>query len=326
MKMIRTKSYAIIFDERSGLEIRTGINGYDDPFSLEFPSLLDIGIMGECKGNCSFCYQGEERQENMSLEKYKKIIDESSPYVTQVALGGRGDPDQHADFEEILKYTREKGVIPNYTTSGRDFSEKHACISKEYVGAVAVSDYGKEFTYSAIRILQQAKIKTNIHMVLSSASLQKAIRLLNGEDVWNSNVDIDNLNAVIFLLFKPVGRGVSLKSNCLSKDQVKEFAAALVNAKCSFSVGLDSCLVCSILTEAKCFSEKQMQCIDTCEAARMSAYITPDMKLKPCSFAGNDTAIPLTNSTIRSAWNSEVFARTRSLLQEEPNQCPFAIF
>lgn len=33
-------------------------------------------------------------------------------------MGGRGDPDQHEYFEEILKFCRENVLVPNFTTSG----------------------------------------------------------------------------------------------------------------------------------------------------------------------------------------------------------------
>ena len=31
----------------------------------------------------------------------------------QFALGGRGDVDQHENFEEILKYCCSQGIVPN---------------------------------------------------------------------------------------------------------------------------------------------------------------------------------------------------------------------
>jgi radical SAM protein with 4Fe4S-binding SPASM domain len=53
--------------------------------------------------------------------------------------------------------------------------------------------------------------------------------------------------------------------------------------------------------------------LDTCEAARWSAYVTPDMKLLPCSFdnQGERWAVDLRNYTIEEAWNSLEFTRFR---------------
>ena len=121
------------FEPKTGFMIRSGIykDGKEtavDPFMRSFPSLIDCGIMGSCihgsGGLCALagteCYQsgGKKQLPNMSLEDYKNIINQSKGKVWEIALGGRGDPNKHENFKEILEYTRENGIIPNYTTSG----------------------------------------------------------------------------------------------------------------------------------------------------------------------------------------------------------------
>src|SRR5271157_6214610 len=138
LKIVKTDKYVIIFNPKTGMEVLSGINNNPDPFILDFPSLMDIGIMGSCLNSCSFCYQGENKGANMKLEDYKKIIDEASPHVMQVALGGKGDPNLHENFKEIIEYSRSKNVVPNYTTSGIGLTDEQLEISKK-CGAVAVS-------------------------------------------------------------------------------------------------------------------------------------------------------------------------------------------
>ncbi len=99
VKEILTDEYLIIFNPKNGKELLTGINGNPDPFALDYPSMLDIGIMGHCDNKCTFCYQGDGDEPNMSLEGFKRIIDQSKDHVNQVALGGRGDPNQHENFQ-----------------------------------------------------------------------------------------------------------------------------------------------------------------------------------------------------------------------------------
>ena len=77
----------------------------------------------------------------MSLENYKKIIQQARNLgVMQVALGG-GNPNQHPDFIQIIKMTRELGIIPSYTTNGKGLTEKILKASQKFCGAVAVSLY-----------------------------------------------------------------------------------------------------------------------------------------------------------------------------------------
>jgi len=319
------EEYEIWFNKETGLEIMRGIHGHDDPFSLILPSLLDIGIMGTCKNKCPFCYQGHENKPNMKLEDFKTIIDQVKHHVNQVALGGRGDPNKHENFYEILSYCRENNVMPNYTTSGIDLTDEEVEISK-MCGAVAVSEYKQDYTYKAIQMFIDAGVKTNIHLIFSKDSFNTCIDIINGIDVWKNKVDIDKLNAVIFLLFKPQGAGKNIIELIPTNHQYKTFSEGIFKPTCKFKVGMDSCLVNHTLQYSKP-SKLQRMSIDTCEGARMSAYITPDMKMMPCSFSDHSISTPITDaSPITNIWNdSSPFNDFRKVLKRNQMACPLGL-
>ena len=111
----KKNNFVETFNSETGFYIRSDdLTTGKEPFMRDFPALLDIGIMGHCVHGASGlciqsgvqCYQnGLHTQEpNMSLENFKRIVDECKGKTFQFALGGRGDVDQHEDFEEILKY------------------------------------------------------------------------------------------------------------------------------------------------------------------------------------------------------------------------------
>lgn len=146
------------FDDTNGTYIRSDVlMGPDqgkDPFMRSFPALMDIGIMGHCahgmSGLCAKsgiqCYQSGMTVgvPNMSLEDYERLMVEAEAgQCFQVALGGRGDPDMHENFREILQTTRAHGIVPNFTTSGLGMTAEKARLCKEYCGAVAVSWYSR---------------------------------------------------------------------------------------------------------------------------------------------------------------------------------------
>ena len=322
-KIVETERYVMIFNSENGREIIFGKNGFPDPFSLEYPNLIDIGIMGQCPNKCSFCYQGDQEQPNMKLEDFKRIINESKKYTNQVALGGRGDPNLHENFREIVEYAYDNLVIPNYTTSGLNLTDEHIEVSK-MCGAVAVSDYGKDFSYSALRNLINSGIKTNLHFLLSKKSIDKAVNILKGEDIWDGKIDLERLNAVVFLLFKPQGRGKDLNGWCLSNKDLEEFISLRLKGKTKFKIGMDSCLV-NRLVQSTNLTKGEEIFLDTCEAARMSCYISPDMILVPCSFADHHRhGISLRKVSIKKAWNySYGFMSTRLLLEQNKERCPF---
>ena len=326
IKKIKTGRYFIAFNMETGEEILTGIDGFPDPFVLDMPNMLDIGIMGHCKNNCLMCYQGDKSQPNMKLEHYKKIMEEAGPYVNQVALGGRGDPNHHEHFLEILKLSRKHKIVPNYTTSGIDLNEDHIIASK-LCGAVAVSDYQKPHTYNTLNSFMEAGIKTNIHTIFSSHNADRCIDMIEGKDVWESQVDLEKLNAVIFLLFKPQGKGKNLLDWIPTEDQVKRFAVAIKESKASFKIGMDSCMVNKVKQIGTKFSPLDEASLDTCEGGRMSSYITPDMLFMPCSFAEHsEHGQDIIEKSIQEVWwNSPSFINVREILRNEPASCPFEL-
>lgn len=320
--------FVTVFDPEKGFYLRSGVfnsqgkETEQDPFMASFPHLLDVGIMGHCahgkSGLCLAsgvqCYQNglSNYQPNMKLDDFKKIVDECKGKTFQFALGGRGDPDQHENFEEILKYCKENYIIPNFTSSGLGFNERIVQLCKKYCGAVAISYYGTEYTDRAIKMLVDAKVRTNIHYVLSNSSIDRAIDMLKN-DKFPSGIE-----AVIFLLHKPVGLGTS--DNVLKYDdpRVREFFKLIDDMKFKFAIGFDSCSIPGILN----FTEKIMESsLDTCEGARFSMYVTSDMKALPCSFDNQDLkwAYDISNDTILNAWNSDVFESFRKSLR---TRCP----
>jgi MoaA/NifB/PqqE/SkfB family radical SAM enzyme len=318
-KYIKTESYEIYFNTQSGFELIQGINGCPDPSSLELPSLLDVGIMGHCINKCHFCYQGHERQEHMKLDDFKSIVDQVCHHTNQIALGGRGDPNHHPNFKEILEYCNEKNVVPNYTTSGINLTDEQVELSK-MCGAVAVSDYQNKHTYDAIRKFQQAGIKTNIHFLFTSKTARTAFKFLNGQNPWDSNVDLPNLNAVVFLLFKPQGQARYDTKLIPTKAQLDMFSILVEHNWSPTKFGMDSCMANHIE-----IPKGYEPFITTCEAARQSAYISPNMRMVPCSFVdeGYKRVSQKPPLSIEETWNNDpLFKQFRSLLLGKANRCP----
>lgn len=314
------------FNTKTGTYVRSGIlnkEGKDtgeDPFMASFPHLIDVGIMGHCihgkSGLCIKagveCYQSGlfVEKPNMTVEDFRWIAKQCKGRCNQLALGGRGDPDQHEDFEEILKITREYGLVPNFTTSGFGMTEEIARMCKKYCGAVAVSWYRSTYTLNALSILTDAGVKTNIHYVLGKNSIDEALDRLRRNDFPSG------INAVIFLLHKPSGQGT--RENMLSPEdpKVKEFFH-LVESRHPFKVGMDSCNVPGAINHCKHIMPESL---DTCEGGRFSCYIGADMSMVPCSFdQENRYEVSLRTKSIEEAWNSDLFGAFRRKLS---GACP----
>jgi radical SAM protein with 4Fe4S-binding SPASM domain len=407
-----------IFDTRTGMYVRSGVldeNGKDtnvDPFMRSFPGLIDIGVMSSCThgrtGLCAKagiqCYQNGLNQfgPNMTLENYKRIIDEGEKNgLFQVALGGRGDPDMHENFEDIIRYSAEHHITPNFTTSGLGMTPEKAAICKKYCGAVACSQYSRiadiipdlafrklpegtkkvyrgiddipavwtfgdtnpncyfdgpnyvingesygwdelhhmvysdepqeyeyfrvynekriegvpNYTYNAIKMLLDAGVKTNIHFVLGNNTIDEAITRLRYGGFPKG------INAVIFLLHKPVGLGKEDNVLQAGDPKVAEFFSLIDEGRFAFKIGFDSCTVPAILNYTKNIAPES---IDSCEGGRYSMYITADMKALPCSFDNQEMkwAYDISHDSILNAWNSEQFNDFRSHFINSCPDCP----
>ena len=341
------------FDKETGLWITGDCEDGTTPFRRSFPSLLDIGIMGHCPngkaGICAKagiqCYQNapNSTRDNMKLEDFKTIIDQCKGKTFQVALGGAGDPNLHENFKEIVEYCKDNGIVPNYTTSGFNLTNEQVEISKQ-CGAVAVSQYSRleigqmpsyqvledgsriptemmqvfsetnPQTNIAIQKFLDAGITTNIHYVLGKNTIKEAIiRLKN-------NLFPEGINAIVFLLHKPVGLGQ--ESNMLHYDdpEVKEFFELIDNEKFPFKIGFDACSVPGIINFTKNIDSRSTE---TCEGSRTSAYIDAQMNMMPCSFGNQDKSyyVSLYDHTIKEAWESEVFNNFRNHLFKACPNC-----
>lgn len=322
-------NFKYFFDSETGAYVRTGIldsDGKDtgiDPFMASFPHLIDVGIMGHCthgkSGLCLKagvqCYQSGlfKDEPNMALEDFSLIVEQCRGKVNQFALGGRGDPDQHEDFESILKLCRNNQIVPNFTTSGYGLTAETVKLCKEYCGAVAVSWYRSPYTIRAIEMLSSAGVTTNVHYVLGKNTIDEAIMRLKKNDFPKG------VHAVVFLLHKPAGQGE--QSNVLSANdpKVKMFFDEVDKGKHSFKIGMDSCCVPGLINYCE---HLVPEAIDTCEGGRFSCYISPDMYLLPCSFDQKHTyAVSLKSHSIKEAWNSEAFDEFRKFLRYRCPEC-----
>lgn len=324
-KVDKTNKFFSIFCPETGFYFRSNVAGTKvEPFKADYPELIDIGIMGHCRfGQSGICIQSGVEcyqnglniiEPNMTFENFKKIIDESKGKTFQIALGGRGDPDQHEHFREILAYSRENKIVPNFTTSGIGIDENIAKLCSKYCGAVAVSWYRNSCTIRAINTLLKAGVKTNIHYVLSKTSIDEAINRLETDNFPN------NINAIIFLLHKPIGLGSKEKVLDANDERLHKFFL-LTSKKHKFKIGFDSCTVSGILNFTDDILEESF---DACEAARWSMYISSDMIAMPCSFGNTEPKLRynLKNSTISDAWKSSIFEDFRLNFIKSCSSCP----
>lgn len=318
-----------IFNEENGTLFRSDVDGVD-PVMRSFPELLDVGIMGHCDSGeyCRRagidCYQKgfTECASHMSYENFLEIVKQATGKTFQIALGGAGDPNKHPRFEDILKCCRAYRIVPNMTTSGFQMTDTEVEVIKKYCGAVAVSWYsrlvdGKESnkeTIDAVERFVKNGCTTNIHYVVSKDTIDEAIIRLEN-DLFPKGI-----NAVVFILYKPVGNGIAEKVLNNMDIRVERFLSLATKMKHPYSVGFDTCFTSALLRWADTVPAAS---IDACEAATFSMYIDSLMNCYPCSFGiwDKDISESMSCKTIREIWQGEKFVAFRERKKEKCSNC-----
>lgn len=307
--------YYTLFNKKTGFFIRCEFAGASEPFwARSGPELIDISICSWCDKECSFCYRNANTSGTfMSIKDFRDIIKQSNEMgVYQVALGG-GNPNQHPKFIDLLKICREEfGIVPSYTTNGRGMTKEIINATKKYCGSVAISFYEpySEFKDNISKLLDN-NIKTNIHFLLTNKSINTAIELLKDTPKYFKNV-----NAIIFLNYKPVGKRNDKDLLLNNSSKLKQFFEIISLKKFPFKIGFDSCSISGIVKHLDINS----QYIEPCEAARFSMFISEDMKMYPCSFMIDEIeGVDIRNKNIKEIWtNNEVFNRIRERIKHNP--------
>jgi radical SAM protein with 4Fe4S-binding SPASM domain len=310
LKRFPKQQYTAMFNPHSGFFARIEDVGVQEPFWAEHgPELLDIAITNWCDHGCFFCYRkSDEMGRHMPVDDYRAVIEQAQAmHAFQVALGG-GNPNQHPDFVEILRLTREEyGIVPNYTTNGRGLSEAVLDATQRYCGAVAVSAYAPyRETAHAIELLTARNIPTNVHFILSSRSIDTAIAWLQEPPAF-----LAPAHALVFLNYKPIGRHADEQLLANRSPRIEEFFRIATSVRHPWRIGFDTCTITGLAR----FGNAHEVSLEGCDAGRFSLFVSEDLKVYPCSFmveAGYE-GIPLRGTTLREIWQQHpAFVRIRA--------------
>ncbi len=138
----------VLFNRSTGTKIRMSFHNatadtdvpHADLHKSFAPELVDVKVTDNCPYECAHCYQGSTKgAAHADYGFLLKLLDDlAEQRVFEVAYGG-GEPTVHPDFLRLLRETKARRIVPNFTTRNIAFVTKHAKELKDYVGKVAVS-------------------------------------------------------------------------------------------------------------------------------------------------------------------------------------------
>jgi MoaA/NifB/PqqE/SkfB family radical SAM enzyme len=128
----------------------------------KFPPCLQIEPTSVCNFRCIMCYQSDKSfsnkskgfMSNMSLDLYKKVIDEVEGKVEAITLASRGEPTLNKDFKKMLNYSNKKFLALKINTNASMLDENmiHAILSTDIQSIIFSVDAADKETYEKIRV------------------------------------------------------------------------------------------------------------------------------------------------------------------------------
>ena len=298
------------------------------PFQvLSAPTLADFQITNRCYMNCAHCYAASSPDGNhTSLEDINLVLSRIKEYgVCQVALGG-GEPLLHPHIHEVLRLSHSNGIVPNLSTSGMHLSLKTLRMLKKYCGAVAISmenigtrlamwrKTGFENIRQALFALKTFSIPTVIQITLSTDNF------CDLDAITDFCLEQKQLYGVIFLAYKPVGRGTAFSQplSVLDARAVSEkLQAMFLKLSRRTRVGYDCCLAPAIAAPDRKTGFVQASHLEGCSALRGSMGISPELDVIPCTFLPHQVIGNLRQNSLKDIWyGSRAIAFRNAMLNQ----------
>lgn len=128
----------------------------------DFAPCLQVEPTSICNYRCVFCYQIDEdftkksggHMGMMSLDLFKRIVDEATGRCEAITLASRGEPLICPKIEEMLKYTTGKFLALKMNTNAwfLDEAKSHAILQADLNTLVFSADAASEPAYSRFRV------------------------------------------------------------------------------------------------------------------------------------------------------------------------------
>lgn len=324
--MYKSDDYNYIFNKLNGVFMRWGSSLKDAPIKAPMPEILDFEITEICKGinnvPCPFCYKSNNATSGTytSLEVAKEVIDKMD-FVTQIAFGVDAQCESNPHTFEIMKYAKDKGIVPNVTVA--DISDEVADKLAELCGAVAVSRYDdKDVCYNSVKKLTDLGMtQVDIHFMLSKETLDNLTETI--KDIKNDK-RLSKLNAIVLLSLEQKGRG----DNYTPVEQnIFNLICHLLKSN-NIRYGFDSCSANKYIEFCKTFGyENEITLCEPCESGLFSSYVNVHGDFYPCSFMegsyGWEEGISvLGKDFINDVWNSKKLDIWREKFIKNNRSCP----
>lgn len=187
-------NYSAVFF--NGRTLRSPIDPKKPITELAFPEFYDLSPGNKCSGGCTYCYAGALKKGKHYTNLARKVTEffgkmtlNQRPF--QVAIGGEQEPLENPEFWLMCAALRELGIVPNYTTNGMFVNDRNIELTLKYSGnaAVTLHPHLEKFWRRALARFAEAKVRLNVHTIISDAASVEHTAKLYAEYVESGMVE-----------------------------------------------------------------------------------------------------------------------------------------
>ncbi len=295
---------------------------------LSAPLEVHFSVTNACSQRCSHCYMdsGVRDTGELSAEDFRKAVDLLAEMgVFHMALGG-GEALERADFFELASYVRDRGIVPNLTTSGVLMTRESAAkcrvfgqVNVSIDGTVSFEKAGRSpialpAAIQGVDMLLEAGVSVGLNCVVSRQSFDQLSELfIFAQERELSDVEL--------LRLKPSGRGTQdYFERRLTPAQNREFYPTI--QRLSQEYGVPAKIDCSFVPMF-CWHRPDKTIMERfsvygCEAGNVLLGVRSDGRFAGCSFLSGEENI----FDLPRLWTgSEHLSRLRSWIDRAPEPC-----
>jgi len=108
-----------------------------EPFTQELsaPIRMDLALTFRCQNGCLHCYIGGPHEtEEMSTERWKRVLDKMKELGIFIATFTGGEPTLREDLPELITHAQKIGIVTGLVTNGRRLKDKGFVANLEKAG------------------------------------------------------------------------------------------------------------------------------------------------------------------------------------------------
>lgn len=257
----------------------------------DYPPCIQLEPTSMCNFRCVMCYQADRSFSGksngfmgmMTMETFKKSIDELEGNMEAITFASRGEPTLNQNFEEMLKYAEGKFLGLKLNTNASTLTEKmaHTLLSSDLQTIVFSIDSKDKEAYEKIRI------NGNFEKVVANLERFNEIR----------NTQYSRSDKIIRI------SGVKINEEQDIEQMKKKWGdVADIVAFTNYTPWESS------------YDNPENHIKNPCTELWQRMFIWQDGKANPCDYDYKSTLSKwnISNQSIKSIWNSEAYNELRN--------------